>query len=526
MSGKRPSSRTARAVLVLATIALLAVALSVPALGASSSASAGLTIGGAAGRTVPAGFLGLSVEYHGWAEYTGSDPRHVDPVFLQLIRDIAPGQQPVLRIGGDSTDWTWWPVPHMRRPPGVSYALTPNWMSVTRATAAALDARMILGVNLEADSRRVAGAEAQAIVNRIGRKSVDAIEIGNEPELYGTFAWYVSPSGHGVPGRPRSYDFSEFTNEFSSFAGAMPTVALAGPNSGAANWLTNLGPFLSHEPRVKLATIHAYPLKHCSPSQVVTIGQMLADTSSHGLAQTVKPFVNTAERHGTPIRVDEMNAITCGGYEGVSNSFSSALWVIDSLFEMAKTGVDGVNIHTRPYTINEILGPTHIHGRWAMRVHPEYYGMMMFAQAAPAGSKLLTVSGTPPAGVKVWATRATNGQIRIMLINKNQARPEVLHLRLGSASGPALEEELRAPSVRATSGVTLGGQTFGASTSTGVLSGQTDDSSLAPSHGSYVVRVPPATATLLTLPTSQSGVALVLSEQGAALAQALGPGGG
>jgi hypothetical protein len=507
-------------------MASLAGVLSVQASGASSSAGTGLTIGRAMGRPVPAGFLGLSVEYHGWAEYTGSDPRHVDPVFLQLIRDIAPGQRPVLRIGGDSTDWTWWPVPHMRRPPGVSYALTPDWMSVTRATADALDARMILGVNLEADSRRVAGAEAQAIVSRLGRRAVDAIEIGNEPELYGTFAWYESPSGHGVPGRPRSYDFSDFMHEFSSFAGAMPAVALAGPNIGAANWLANLGPFLSQEPRVKLATIHAYPLKHCSPSQVVTIGQMLADSSSHGLAQTVQPFVDTAHRHGIPIRVDEMNAITCGGYEGVSNSFSSALWVIDSLFEMAKTGVDGVNIHTRPYTINEILGPTHVHGQWAMRVHPEYYGMMMFAQAAPAGSKLLQLSGTQPSGVKVWATRATNGQVRVMLINKNQARPEVLHLRLGSASAPAVEEELRAPSVRATSGVTLGGQTFGASTTTGVLSGQTDDSTVAPSHGAYVVRVPPATATLLTLPASQSAVALTLSEQGAALASALGPTGG
>jgi hypothetical protein len=159
-------------------------------------------------------------------------------------------------------------------------------------------------------------------------------------------------------------------------------------------------------------------------------------------------------------------------------------------------------------------------------VHPEYYGMMMFAQAAPAGSKLLQLSGTPPSGVKVWATRATNGQVRVMLINKNQARPAVLHLRLGSASAPAVEEELRAPSVRATSGVTLGGQTFGASTSTGVLSGQTDDSTVAPSHGAYAVRVPPATATLLTLPVSQSAVALALSEQGAALARALGPAGG
>ena len=69
-------------------------------------------------QPVPAGFLGLSMEFKGLAAYAGSDPQAVDPVFENLIRDIAPHQHPSLRIGGDSTDWTWWPVAGARKPAG------------------------------------------------------------------------------------------------------------------------------------------------------------------------------------------------------------------------------------------------------------------------------------------------------------------------------------------------------------------------------------------------------------------------
>ena len=94
-----------------------------------------------------------------------------------------------------------------------------------------------------------------------------------------------------------------------------------------------------------------------------------------------------------------------------------------------------------------------------MRVHPEFYGMIMFAQAAPAGAQLLRLGSTVPSGVKVWATRAGDGAIHVVVINKRLAQPEILRLSIAGAQGAATVEQLRAPSVHATSGVTLGGQT-------------------------------------------------------------------
>src|SRR5437764_682881 len=75
--------------------------------------------------------------------FTGTDPAALDPVFLQLVRNLTPGQAPVIRIGGGSTDHTWLPVAHMRKPGGVSYAITRQWLSVAKSMAHVLNARMI-----------------------------------------------------------------------------------------------------------------------------------------------------------------------------------------------------------------------------------------------------------------------------------------------------------------------------------------------------------------------------------------------
>jgi hypothetical protein len=56
------------------------------------------------GRPVPAGFVGLSLEYRSLLSYLGTDPSTINPVFVRLLRALTPGQAPVLRIGGDSTD--------------------------------------------------------------------------------------------------------------------------------------------------------------------------------------------------------------------------------------------------------------------------------------------------------------------------------------------------------------------------------------------------------------------------------------
>lgn len=450
------------------------------------------------GRPIPAGFVGLSIELRTLENYVGSNPAAIDPVFVQLVRNLAPGQRPVIRFGGDSTDFTWWPIAHVSRPIGVRYALTKTWLQLTRALSQELNARLILGLNLRVNSAKVAAAEAHAMVSGIGQQWIEALELGNEPELYGSIPWFTT---HHVPyyGRPHSYDFGAYLHDFSNASKVLPKVALAGPSVGSVTWSANLGQFLAAEPRVRVATVHRYPLKKCSSSQHVTIGQLLSDAASNGLALSVARYAGVAHAHEAPVRIDEMNSVSCGGEHGVSDTFAAALWSVDALFGMARVGVDGVNIHTSPRTINELFTFHQVKGKWQALIHPEYYGMMMFAQAAPAGARLLRISGSLGGSLAVWATKAPDGQLRAVLINKNTGRARTVRLRSPSTTGAGTLERLQAPSAHATSGIALGGQKLGSET--GSLAGPAHDASLAPIGGRYVVTLPPASAALLTLPS-------------------------
>ena len=265
---------------------------------------------------IPDGFVVLSTEMWAVPSFAGRDTRALNPAFLQLVRNLAPGTRPVIRLGGDSTDWSWWPVPHARAPLGIRYTLTPRWMHITKAVVEATHARLILGINLEANSRRLASVEARALVSGLGASSIRALEIGNEPELYGSFGWYRTSSGREVPGRPRGYAPANFDSDFSAFAKSMPPVPLAGPSTGSPVWIGQLGQFLAREPKVGVATVHAYPLKHCVATNHVTIGQLLAGSSSEGLAARIAPLAAIAHRHRVPLRIDEINSVSCGGEAG------------------------------------------------------------------------------------------------------------------------------------------------------------------------------------------------------------------
>ena len=112
----------------------------------------------------------------------------------------------MLRIGGDTSDWSWVPVPHMKRPLGVRINLDRTWLQVMSGLSRAVDARLILGINLEANNRRLTRYEARTFLQRIGKQSIAALELGNEPELYGSLAWFVLHHRRYY-GRPHGYDY-------------------------------------------------------------------------------------------------------------------------------------------------------------------------------------------------------------------------------------------------------------------------------------------------------------------------------
>jgi hypothetical protein len=294
------------------------------------------TVGAAsAAPPIPAGFTGLSFELTALETFAGHDPWAINPVFEQLVRNISQGGRPVIRMGGDTTDWSWYPVRGMARPQWVRYTLNQTWLAVARALVTQLGARLIVGVNFEAGSARIAQAEAQALVRGVGAGGIDALELGNEPELYAAFNWYRTKAGVGIRGRGPGWGFPAYSGEYGPVARKLPRVPLAGPAVGSPKWSASLGPFLAAHPQVKVATLHRYPLVHCPGHPNVTAQQLLSTSSTDGLADGVAPYVTVARAHGAQLRIAEMNAISCGGQPGLSNTFATALWSLDALFAVA-----------------------------------------------------------------------------------------------------------------------------------------------------------------------------------------------
>lgn len=435
-------------------------------------------------------------------------------MLVALIRNLDPAGRPMLRIGGQSADRSWWPVPGMSRPLGVTYDLGPSWTAATRALARATNARLLLGVNLEANRTRIDRVEATHLVRGIGRRYVAALEIGNEPDLYPAIPWYRRVDGRPAPwyghagtlvfSRRFTYGPADFDAEFARTLRVLPPLPIAGPETSNPPWLSAFRRFVWRGSRVRMLTSHAYPLSQCitdpaSPGYP-SVRNLLSLAASREMLGADLPYVSLAHADGLTYRIDELGSTSCNGRAGVSNSAASALWLMDALFSIAADHIDGVNLHTYPNSVNGLFDFTRSHGRWRAAVHPLYYGALMFAKAAPSGSRLLRIHSSSQDRLRAWATLGRDHRVRVLLINDSVRSSSQTLLRppRGFGSRVATIERLLTPSVYATSGITLGGHGFGRGNSSGTLPPPQPQIS-RPSRGRYRVAVPAGSAALVTL---------------------------
>ncbi len=483
--------------------------------------------------SIPREFSGFSLEYPDLKNFTGqratgstfnqvlSSPGF-NPIFTQLLNNLGAYQNgwPMVRLGGNSTDESWWNPTLRSRPVGVKNDITNDTLE-NLVGSTPNGSRLMLGLNLGQNNPALAKEFAQAALAALPSGKIYSFEVGNEPDIFASHAYYSSPlTGQTVFVRPAGYSFAKYLEEFDTFAttlqGLSHPVPLGGPvfTTSAYGWMQYLPSFLAAQaPRLKTVTYHRYPLSACSwstPGSATypTIANLLADKSAQDLAQAVAPFATQASSYGKPLRITEINSVACGGKDGVSNSFASALWATDVMFNLAQIGVGGVNFHsgTGAYYTPFRFSPRPVRSgtgdSWETvftpTVNPLYYGILLFNQATANSARLLPVNTTTQGNIKVWATLDAQRVVRVVLLNKDTALGGKARIQLSSPRTAGVLTRLRAPSVNATSGVTLAGQTFDG-TVDGLPLGTYTNEKIMPQNGSYSLELPPANAAMLTL---------------------------
>jgi hypothetical protein len=418
----------------------------------------------------------------------------------------------ILRVGGDSADHTFWD-PNAAPMPGWAFSVAPKWLAQARALVRTAGVRLILDLNLITDTPATAAQWARAATSHLPPHSIDAFEVGNEPDIYSRADWLAITAGRGLQTRgggrqfggitlPTALTAPDYVRDFRAYADALQAVApralLAGP--ALANpvphgrWVQTLIDGARRD--LGLVTIHRYPYTGCpgrrGTRSYATINRVLSPAASTGLAAALRPLVDDAHDAGVPLRLTELNSVNCGGRPGVSDAFATALWAPDALFSLLRAGVDGVNLHVRADAVNApfALGPTGLEAR------PLLFGLILFARTLGPDAQLVALRShlSRPANVAAWAVRVGRNTLHVLLVNKSR-RSERVSLQL-PATGAAEVQRLLAASAYARSGVTLGGRALGAD---GRWQGSPVGQAVAPRAGAYPLSVRPMSAALLSV---------------------------
>lgn len=441
------------------------------------------------GAGIPADFVGLSTEKKILTRDCFSAK---NTTLINLCRTLGPG---VLRIGANEVDSTFFQrdaTPALESMKDNKYVIEPRtiWPATVDAFfefARATGWKVIYGVNMGANDPAMAADESDYAL-KVGGKEILAIEIGNEPNLY--------PQGPNRPGiRPGSWGYPQYKAEFEANMEAIrqknPRAPITGPAlTKSTKWMPLF--MADFKDRICLATSHVYPLsaKEADPeAQRFTSVEKLLNAKYD---EDWLPKLENAKAAGVPYRIGECNTASSGGKRGVSNAFASALWSIDFMFNVARRGAMGVNLHGS-FTPNNYSSIVYDKETATYGPAPLYYGLLFFSRAAQG--KMVESECKSPANLVAHAVAGGDGKLRVALVNKDLAQG--VSVRLDGLEQVRKGEVLRlsAPDAAATSGVTFAGA---AVSGDGTWTPK-ETEAIAVTNGTTSVSLPAASAALVVL---------------------------
>lgn len=446
---------------------------------------------GRLGNTVAKDFTGLSYE----SAQLGN-PQFFSGENKQLIGFVRRlGASGVLRIGGNTSEYCYWaPEPDSKStnpsiqsvvgpdtghkaPPPVN--ITPQAIRNLRDFVDATDWNLIYGLNMGTGSAEDAAAEASYVMDVAGPKLL-AFQLCNEPDLF--FRNGIRKSGYGTA------QFSqEWRRYYDAIRARVPKAPFAGPDTAYNNsWLVPFAQQFKNE--VQFLSQHYYA-EGPPTDPTMTIERLLRPNPK--LQEEFDGMRKTKQETGLPFRLAETNSCYSGGKPGVSDTFASALWGADLMYQLAATGGMGINFHGGGYGWYTPIAGTREAGFVA---RPIYYGMLLFAEAG-SGQLIETEiesSGQAPS-LTAYGLRSSGGTIKAAIFNKSLQDPVRLTLNAGQRVQHAKALRLRAPRVDDTTDVTFGGAPVGAS---GAWTAAWDEK-LPAENGNITLDLPAASAALV-----------------------------
>jgi hypothetical protein len=398
----------------------------------------------ATGPHIAQDFVGLSYE-----SAILADADYISPDNTSLIGLIRPLRgRGILRIGGNTSEDTVWNPSNQEMVPG-RIVLTPARIDRLAALVRALGWKLIYGLNLARGMPPAAAAEAAYVARALGPDLL-AFQIGNEPDGFGR--WRTV--------RAKPYEAATYLAEWRAFHQAIrakvPDARFAGPDVAMeTDWVGALA--ATHPPGLVLLTRHYYADGPAGDPQL-SMPKLLQ--SNQQIVPVLDALAREGRTYGLPFRIVEANSIYNEGQPGVSDTLGGALWGLELMFQLAATGAAGVNFHAGPHNlraeIDKAYTPIGRAGGGRYRPAPLYYAMLLFTQLG-LGATILPLQMTGPSDVVALAVRASDGSLRIGLINKNLGRGVRASVDAGRDVAAASILRLAGPGPHATSDVTLGG---------------------------------------------------------------------
>jgi hypothetical protein len=374
-------------------------------------------------------FVGLSYEKVAMTEpfFTGGNTELIG-LFTGLGKSL-------LRVGGDSVDkMTWTP----NGPGQTSGQIAPADVDALAEFLQATGWSVLYGVNCATSTPQAAAAEVAYAVKALGN-NLYGIEIGNEPDLYGS---YFNP-----------WNLSLFETRWEGFRTAVlsqsPNVVLTGPAcfGNVTSWTIPFGQTVGKS-QLNLLTQHYYRQNGSAP----TIALMLSPDPT--LKQDLAELNQGAQSIGIPFRISETNAFDSGGAPGVSDSYASALWILDYFFEIALAGGAGANVHRQ-----KVDSPIADNNYVVVGATPQYYGMR-FLTMAGQGNLLGTTVSAGGLNVTAYAVQLATGGLNVVVINKDETQNLKLGIQVSQQVSAATLLQLTGPSSSATTGMAIQGATI------------------------------------------------------------------